>query len=385
MTYNKMFRACLLFLALLAVGMGGAALRAADDAKPATPAAGDSGVVAVVNGENIDRDALVKILMDHYGTVELQQLIIDTLVSQEQKKYGVTVSDAEISQALDRAVQQKIDYYKNQVLQQYGGMIKWEQYLQQMGTTEAQMRDDIRKQMQAQQDADTQLRQGVVLMKLAWYNFLTHDRFQVAHIQVDTEAEANDVIKTLNDRKDFAEVAQQRSRDQYSSNAGGQLAMAFSEGDYKIRTDIPGPEFERMVMSLKPGEVSAPVKSNVGWHVIKLISKDDAKAGNFKDLEPEITKKLSDSLTASVSQICVWRLIRDAKIENKSDIKLTDIDKLKERAVQASETKPAETPEEPAEKPAEKPADEGAKPEGGEPAAPAPGGADEAPAPGNGP
>jgi len=385
-TYHRMFRACLVLLALSAVVVGGAAaLRAAGDAQPASPAAGDSNVLAVVNGENIDREQLLKVLMERYGPDELQQLIVDMLVNQEQKKYSVEVSDAEADEALQREVQQQIDNRKRQVLQQGRGMVKWEQYLEQMGTTEAQMRDDIKKRLLEQKDAPALLRRGVVLTKLAWYNHLTHDRFEVAHIQVETEAEANDAVKELNDGKEFAEVAQQRSRDQYTSNSGGQLAMAFSEGDYKIRPDIPGPEFERVVMSLKAGEVSAPVKSNVGWHIIKLISKEDAKAGSFKDLEPEVIKLIVDPRTTNIGQVYVWRLIRDAKIENKSGLKLTFIDQLREREEQGAGAKPAEGSGTETKPPSEKPAEEGKKPEGGEPAAPAAGGPEAPPAPESGP
>jgi foldase protein PrsA len=379
MAHRTVLRYSLVLLALFAGIMGGAAaLKAADEPKPAEPATTDGNVLAVVNGENIDRDELVKVLIERYGQPEFQQLIVDTLVNQEQKKYGVEVSDSEYNDALDREVQGRIDQRKQQLMKQTQGLVKWEAYLEQVGVTEAQMRAEDRKEILAQKDADKVVRRGVVLMKLAWFNYLSHDRYDVAHIQVETEAEANDVVKQLNDGKDFAAVASERSRDQYSARAGGQMVMPFSEGDYKIRPDIPGPEFERVVMSLKPGSVSEPVKGTDGWEVIKLVAKEDAKPGNWNDLQPEVAKTLADSRTVNVVQIYIWRLLRDAKIENKSDIKLPFLDQLKEREEQSSGTKPAETPSEKPVEPEAVPAPEGGAPAQPETAPPA--GGDETPA-----
>jgi foldase protein PrsA len=350
-----------LSIAALALGlMGGAIALAADEAQPAPPAKDDNAVLVVVNGQNVNREALVERLMKHYGQDELQQLILDVLVRQAADKKGVAVTQKEKDEAVDREVQRLIDQEKQQVLQQYGGVITWEQYLKEMvGTTEVALRENKKKDILSQPDSDSLIWRSVASFKLAWLDYLTRDRYEVSHILVETEAEAKNVIKTLNEGKNFAEVAKGMSKDPYAQYTGGKLAMAFSAGDYKIRPDIPGPEFERVAMSLKVGEISAPVQSNDGWHVIKLAAKEDAEPGNFKDLEPEVNKLLVDPRTNNITQVYIWRLIRDSKIENKSEFKLKMLEQFQERE------KSLVTPEKPA---------EDNKPEGGEggtvPAAP---------------
>ena len=355
-------------IAALALGlMGGAIALAADEAQPAPPAKDGNAVLVVVNGQDVNREALVDILMKRYGEEELQQLILDVMVRQAADKNGVAVTQKEMDEAIDREVQRLIDQEKQQILQQYGGVITWEQYLKETGTSETASRESRRKDILSQPDSDSLVWRSVASSKLAWLDYLTRDRYEVSHVLVETEAEAKDAIKTLNDGKAFDEVAKARSKDPYARYTGGKLAMAFSAGDYKIRPDVPGPEFERVAMSLKAGEISAPVQSNDGWHVIKLLKKEDAEPGNFKDLEPEVNKMLLDPRTNGVTQVYMWRLIRDSKIENKSEFKLKMFEQLKERE------KSLATPEKPAETPAETPAEDN-KPEGGEggtvPAAP---------------
>lgn len=341
-----------LSIAALALGlMGGVIALAADEAQPAPPAKDDNAVLAVVNGQDVNREALVERLMKHYGQDELQQLILDVLVRQAADKKGVAVTQKEKDEAVDREVQRLIDQEKQQILQQYGGVITWEQYLKETGTSEAASRESRKKDILSQPDSDSLVWRTVASFKLAWFDYLTRDRYEVSHILVETEAEAKDVIKTLNEGKAFDEVVKARSKDPYAQYTGGKLAMAFSAGDYKIRPDVPGPEFERVAMSLKVGEISAPVQSSDGWHVIKLAAKENAEPGNFKDLEPEVNKMLLDPLTSSIAQIYVRRLIRDSKIENKSGFKLEMLEQWLEPEKSAT--------------PPEKPAEEN-KPEGGE-------------------
>ena len=83
-----------------------------------------------------------------------------------------------------------------------------------------------------------------------------------AHILVKTEQEAFVALYDLGAGKDFADVARAKSVCP-SAKKGGDLGW-FSKGKMVK-------EFESAAFSLKPGELSKPVKTQFGWHIIKVI------------------------------------------------------------------------------------------------------------------
>lgn len=83
---------------------------------------------------------------------------------------------------------------------------------------------------------------------------------EVSHILVETEEQAEQAINRLEEGETFAEVAAEVSIDPGSAQAGGALGQL-----------VPGrfvPEFEEAALALDPGEVSEPVQTQFGWHVI---------------------------------------------------------------------------------------------------------------------
>lgn len=85
--------------------------------------------------------------------------------------------------------------------------------------------------------------------------------FNASHILLETEAEAQNMIDQLAEGADFAELAAEYSIGPSGPN-GGALGW-FSSG-------MMVPEFEAAVFDLEPGEVSAPVETQFGWHVVLL-------------------------------------------------------------------------------------------------------------------
>lgn len=91
-------------------------------------------------------------------------------------------------------------------------------------------------------------------------------KIRASHILVKTEDEAKQVLLILSQGlKSFEQVAQERSSCP-SSKKGGDLGF-FGRGQM-VR------EFENAALRLKVGELSPPVKSQFGWHIIKVTEKD---------------------------------------------------------------------------------------------------------------
>ena len=113
--------------------------------------------------------------------------------------------------------------------------------------------------------------------------------WNAAHILVATEDEALAVAARLEAGEDFAAVAQEVSTDTGSGAAGGELGW-FSAG-------MMVPEFEAGVATLPVGEVSAPVQSQFGWHVIRL--------GETREQQPPALEAVRAELEGQVRQQAV--------------------------------------------------------------------------------
>lgn len=127
------------------------------------------------------------------------------------------------------------------------------------------------------------------------------EQIKVAHILVKSEKEANDLKNKLNKGADFAKLAGESSLDKASATNGGVIGY--------ILLNQPGqlvPEFENKAFALKVNEVSTPVKTDYGWHIIKILekkpvpipTKEEAKMTIDNVLAAEILKKYISDLEA---------------------------------------------------------------------------------------
>lgn len=121
------------------------------------------------------------------------------------------------------------------------------------------------------------------------------------HILVETEAEAKDVIARLKKGEDFAKVAKEKSKD--SNAEGGDLGF-FSRGQMLK-------PFEDAAFALEPGQISEPVHTQFGWHVIKVEEKRDAPLPTFDQVKEAIMAQL----VQEKAQQIVTGLKDSAKIE----------------------------------------------------------------------
>ncbi|MCG8559255.1 MAG: peptidylprolyl isomerase [Hyphomicrobiales bacterium] len=122
------------------------------------------------------------------------------------------------------------------------------------------------------------------------------------HILVKTEAEARDVVEKVHRGEDFAELAKTTSTGP-SKTQGGDLGY-FTKGQMVK-------EFEEAAFALKPGDVSEPVKTQFGWHVIKIEDKREKGAPPFDSVKDRIMAALVQQKT----QETIKNLRDKAKVE----------------------------------------------------------------------
>ncbi|WP_213574378.1 SurA N-terminal domain-containing protein [Stutzerimonas kunmingensis] len=116
---------------------------------------------------------------------------------------------------------------------------------------------------------------------------------RAAHILIETGGELSDdeakakideIATRVKNGDDFAAVAKEASQDPGSANEGGDLGFS-GPGVYD-------PAFEDALYALNEGEVSAPVKSEFGWHIIKLLGVQSPEVPAFESMKPELIREL---------------------------------------------------------------------------------------------
>lgn len=126
---------------------------------------------------------------------------------------------------------------------------------------------------------------------------------RASHILVPTEDQAKAIFEQIAHDGDFAELAKKHSTDPGSKVKGGDLGY-FGRGQMV-------PVFEKTAFSLPVGDVSLPVKSRFGWHIIKVTDKRDRKPPPFEGLKDQI----KTSLMHDKAKKLVEDLRKNAQIE----------------------------------------------------------------------
>ncbi len=135
--------------------------------------------------------------------------------------------------------------------------------------------------------------------------FTVGTKIRASHILVGTEEEANDILDKLNKGEKFEKLAE-LSKDTGSAQKGGDLGY-FGRGQMV-------PEFEQAAVSLKPGELSKPVKTRFGYHVIKLVDIQKGEPANFDQAKESIGKQLLGEKRKKAFESFVDKLKVDTKV-----------------------------------------------------------------------
>jgi peptidyl-prolyl cis-trans isomerase C len=134
--------------------------------------------------------------------------------------------------------------------------------------------------------------------------FTPAEEVHARHILVESEDGAKAVIAELGRGADFAELAKTRSKDPSAAQNGGDLGY-FGKGDMV-------PEFANAAFAMKPGELAkAPVKTQFGWHVIKVEDKRMSSPPSFEQAKPG----LRDQMAEGTAEKVVGELRDKAKIK----------------------------------------------------------------------
>jgi len=233
-------------------------------------------IAANVGGEKITQAELNDVLVKRYGQDTLDSLIEKKVIELEAKKEKVKISDKEKEEEM------------NQYIEQYGGKDAFDAALKQSGLSKTDIEQDVIQYLSIKKMLEPKIKITEDDMKKYFEenkdSFNEEEQVQASHILVDDEKTAEEVEKKIKEGKDFAELAKEYSKDPGSAQNGGDLGY-FGKGKMVK-------EFEDKAFSMKIGEISEPVKTEHGYHIIKLTGKKAAKDAKYEDHKDEIKDTL---------------------------------------------------------------------------------------------
>ena len=213
-------------------------------------------------------------------TGQLMQFLVErSIYDQEAKKLHVKVTDKQVN---DRLEQVKRQYFVNppgkpaaspaQIEQRYRAQIA------KSGLTDKDVRAGIKYQLIREaiykkitdkvKVSDGDVKDYFDKHKSRYMNPGTPEERDVRHILVKTQARALMIYNKLRHGADFGKLVRQYSTDPGSKSTGGKLTVCKKQGVGCIKTVAP---FEKAAFSLRPNEISKPVHSQFGWHVIQAL------------------------------------------------------------------------------------------------------------------
>ena len=127
--------------------------------------------------------------------------------------------------------------------------------------------------------------------------------YRARHILVETKAQADAILASLKKNGKFEDIAKKQSKDPGSGANGGDLDWA-APGNYVK-------EFSDAMVALNKGQVSAPVQSQFGFHIIRLDDVREAQLPKLEEVKPQISQQLTQQRMATFQQ----ELRAKAKVE----------------------------------------------------------------------
>lgn len=243
----------------------------------------DKGTIAVVNGDKISKDAY-KEEMSFYGAMLasrqnlknsiVQMMVQDKLIADDMKANKLEVSDKEVNESFLNSVKQ------------FGGQEQFDKMLDDYNMDVEKFKETVKKDLMYQKHKEWfEKEHPVTEEEIKEYYEDNKDQFakrDASHILVADEKTAKEVKEKLDNGEDFAKLAKEYSTDTANAANGGNLGT-FSKGQMVK-------EFEDAAFALKEGEISEPIKTQFGYHIIKL----NKVADSIDDNKESITKALTD-------------------------------------------------------------------------------------------
>lgn len=253
-------------------------------------ASGAGDVVVETKSGNITKDELYEAMKEKYGEQALQELVYEKVLSDNYK-----VTDEELNEKIDE-LKQQLGANFEMALQQYGYK------------DEADLKETFRTGLMQEKAAIKDIEVTEKEVKEYYDNY--KPEIKARHILVEDEKTANEVKKKLDEGAKFEDLAKEYSQDPGSASNGGELGW-FGAGKMV-------PEFEEAAYALDVNEISGPVKSELGVHIIQVTDKKEKKP--FEEMKDTMEYEVKVSkLDGEIIQKAMERELKAADVDIKDE------------------------------------------------------------------
>lgn len=166
-------------------------------------------------------------------------------------------------------------------------------------------------------------------------DFAVTSKIKASHILVKTEKEAQQIQARLKKGEKFEAIAKEASIDKASAANGGDLGY-FTKGEM-------APEFERAAVNLNIGEISGPVKTSFGYHIIKVTDRKAGPVVEFDKVKNMIIQRLSGERQKEAFDRYVNELKKNVDVKiNKDALAKLSLQEPKQENIPAEKKAPAD-------------------------------------------
>ena len=301
--------------------------------KPLAPVTGKNGLIAKVNGKGIKlaeftakydrftqtfkarKRPIPRKIDARYRDSIVKRLVEEALIAQEASNSKVQVNP--------KALQAEFEKYKAMFKTQE----RFNSYLQNAKLTEAGIKENLSKNLKLR----------LLLEKLGgkkvteadaqdYYNknqakYKVREQVRARHILLKTAKDATPA--QIADVKAKADKLAAEAKKNNTDEAFAALAKANSEGptapkggdlSFFARNRMVK-EFDEKAFSMKVGEVSDPVKTRFGWHIIRVVERKEARVRPFNEVKDSIQRTLENRANRTARQDLITKLRAKAKVE----------------------------------------------------------------------
>lgn len=261
----------------------------------------------VIDGEEVSYEQFYK-FYDMYSSVmsmrqnlssELVNLFVrDKIVQDELKEAKVEVTEKDI---LDEV---------NSYVSNLGGEEKFQEYLSVLGTDVETFKKNIENTVANRKHMELYKKNNPLKEEDAkkYYeeNKDAIDSVEAMHILVKDEAKAKEISKKLKDGEDFKKLSDENSIDEQAKKQGGQIGRVTKNGF--------DPVFVEAAFKLKDNEVSEPVKTQFGYHIIKVAKNNVGAEKNLEMINNTLSdKKYNEDMTQKINKVKIDFFDKDGK------------------------------------------------------------------------
>ncbi|RKG73324.1 peptidylprolyl isomerase [Corallococcus exercitus] len=249
----------------------------------------------------------------------LDTLIGEKLMEAEVAQLGITTTEAEVDELVQDVLKQ------NNV----SDITQFEQLLKNEGFTLASYKDMLRKRV---------VRDKLLRMKVGPKVKVTEEDLKAAYTQYtrlegeDVEVHARHILVQVDAKATPEQVAAAKQKAEGIAQEARRpgmdfaaLARARSEGPSAadggdlgyFKRGVMVPAFEKAAFNLKEGEVSEPIRTNFGWHILKVEERRNVSVASYEEMKPKLESKLLNEKTEKFLDQYVQELRSKANVEVK--------------------------------------------------------------------